>query len=166
MSPPWSTVEKLTEEHDLDSFECGLETVDEWFKVRALKAPHLVATHVCVGPDKRVVGFYALKTIILPVEGLSRAQQKNAMEGQAVGILLCQMGVHRPYQGGGAGKQLLRLAMEDAVANHERSPVQLFVVDAQHDKLVPYYAAAGLQQIPGTLRLVAPIGSVRKALAR
>lgn len=161
---PWSDIQKLNETHDTSVFESGLESVDDWFKHKAYANRQNVGTHVCMCPKGEIVAFYALKTIIVPTEGMSSALRSGSFEGQSVGILLCQMGVCKLHQGNGAGKKLLKSAMQYAADSHHKSPVQLFVVDAENEKLVPFYEKAGLKLIPGSFRLVAPMKAVLKAL--
>ena len=165
MTPLWHTVEKLAPTHDLSQFSCGLLSVDSWLQEKALANSHSVATHLCLKETGEIGAFYALKTVIVSTEGMSSKLRSGSMGGQSVGILLCQMGVSLEAQKNGHGKQLLRQAMTEAAVSHRSSPVQLFVVDAENESLVPFYAQAALTQIPNTLRLVAPMKSVAKALA-
>ncbi len=52
----------LTDEHNLDSFESGVTSLDDWLKRRA--RPNQVSgasrTYVVATEDRRVVGYYAL----------------------------------------------------------------------------------------------------------
>lgn len=160
----WSRVEKLNDSHDTNCFECGLESVDNWLRTRAYANRQNVGTHMCICDPDEIVAFYALKTIIVATENFNSAQRSGSMDGQATGILLCQMGVSVSRQNGGLGKLLLKEAMQAAVAVHQTSPVQLFIVDAENEKLVTFYEKAGLKQLPGTLRLIAPMKTVVKSL--
>jgi GNAT superfamily N-acetyltransferase len=166
MTPPWNLVEKLHPDHDLSAFECGLESVDEWLQTKAMPNRSLVGTHLCVSESSDVVAFFALKTIIVPTEGMSSRLRAGSSEGQSTGILLCQMGLAKSLQANGHGKALLRLAVTEALEAHRRSPVQLFVVDAENEDLVRFYEKPGLQRIPNSLRLLAPMKSLEKAFPR
>jgi GNAT superfamily N-acetyltransferase len=126
-----------------------------------------VTTHVCLDEPGLVNAFFALKTIVVSVDGFSsRLRRGSTAEGHATGILLCQTGVELAHQGGGNGKALLKAAMQMAAGNHGRSPLQLFVVDAADDGLVGWYSRAGLVLVPGTRRLVMPMTAVVKALGQ
>ncbi|WP_172411823.1 GNAT family N-acetyltransferase [Arthrobacter globiformis] len=157
-------VEKLHEEHDVSRLICGLPSVDEWLQNQARANARHVATHVCVDGAGAVVGFFALKTVIVATAGYSSRIRNGSQEGQSVGILLCQMGLDKPLQGSGHGKLLLRRALAEAVAAHEISPVQLFLVDAANEDLIEFYKFPGMQLIPNTTRLIAPMGAVVKAV--
>lgn len=165
MTPPWNLVEKLCPDHDLTEFSCGLASVDEWFQNKAMLNRNMVGTHLCLNEAEQIVAFFALKTIIVSTEGMSSRLRAGSMDGQSTAILLCQMGVAEPWQDMGHGKRLLRLAMAEALEAHKRSPVQLFVVDAENDDLVRFYEKPGLQLIPNTLRLLAPMKALEKAFA-
>ncbi|WPU08094.1 GNAT family N-acetyltransferase [Pseudarthrobacter oxydans] len=158
-------VEKLHANHDISRMVCGLESVDEWFQTQALANAQHVATHVCLDSFGVVVGFFALKTVIVATEGYSSRLRSGSRDGQSIGILLCQMGLAKPVQGNGHGKLLLRQALSEAASAHHSSPVQLFLVDAANADLVRFYQFPGMQLIPNTLRLIAPMGAVVKALA-
>ncbi|WP_161958255.1 GNAT family N-acetyltransferase [Arthrobacter sp. H-02-3] len=125
----------------------------------------MVGTHVCLTEASDIVGFFALKTIIVSTEGMSSRLRAGSMDGQSTAILLCQMGIAKPWQDLGHGKRLLRLAMTEALEAHRRSPVQLFVVDAENEDLVRFYEKPGLQRIPNSLRLLAPMKALEKALS-
>ncbi|WP_159800893.1 GNAT family N-acetyltransferase [Arthrobacter zhaoguopingii] len=158
-------VEELHPDHKVKDFECGLDSVDDWFQTKAMNNRHQIATHVCLDAAADIGAFFALKTVIVATEGMPKKVVKDSSDGQSVGILLCQMGVSTDVQGQGHGKQLLKLAISQAVEAHRISTVQLFVVDAENESLVKFYQTAGLQLVPNTLRLVAPIRALEKALA-
>ena len=166
MTVPWNQVAKLEPEHDIDAFSSGFAPVDDWLHGNARPNQHLVATHVCLDDRGVVRGFFALRTVVISTEGMSSAQRKGSKDGLSAGILLCWMGLRSSDRGQQIGPALLREAMAQAARAHAISPVQLFVVDAANEELIGYYEAAGLQRIPNTLRLVAPMGSIIKFLAR
>ena len=55
--------EPLTAQHDVTSFQSGVETLDRWLKQRALKNQISGASRTFVACDgKRVAAYYALAT--------------------------------------------------------------------------------------------------------
>jgi hypothetical protein len=53
--------EPLRVQHEVDSFSCGEEVLDEWLQRRALKNEALGASRTFVAcVEQRVVGYYAL----------------------------------------------------------------------------------------------------------
>lgn len=142
MTAPWSRVELLNDSHDIAGFQCGLGPVDEWFQDKAKVATResRIATHVCVDDAGAVQAFYAMKQIIVSVEGASRVMRDTAeCDGETTGMLLAQMGVSKAHQGQGLGKQLITIAMQTAVQNHQNAPFRLLVVDAATPSLVEFY---------------------------
>jgi hypothetical protein len=164
VTPPWEVVEKLHAEHDISSMICGRPSVDEWLQTKARSNAHNVATHVCLDIQGDVVGFFALKTVIVGTEGLSSKLRSGSNEGQSIGILLCQMGLAERVQDQKHGRPLFKHAMAEAVAAHRISPVQLFLVDAADEGLVGFYNVPGMTHIPNTLRLMAPMNALAKAI--
>ncbi|WP_104137197.1 hypothetical protein [Cryobacterium sp. Y62] len=164
MPRAWERVETLNDTHNIEDFSCGRTTVDDWLHEKSRANSHSVTTHVCLD-GQLVNAFFALKTIIVSVDGFSnRLRRGSNEEGYAAGILLCQMGVGVDHHGHGHGKALLRAAMQMAAEVHNRSPHQLLVIDAADESLVDWYAKAGFALVPGTRRLVMPMAAVVKAL--
>jgi GNAT superfamily N-acetyltransferase len=162
---PWVRVAKLEPQHDIDSFSCGFEQVDNWLHDSARGSERMVATHVCLDDTDQVRAFFALKTIIVQTEGMNSVQRRGTSDGVATGILLCQMGLNASDRGNGVGGQLMRSVFTEAAKAHAISPVNLFVVDAANEQLVDYYERAGLRRVPTTLRLAAPMNAVVKSLS-
>ncbi|MDR6168763.1 ribosomal protein S18 acetylase RimI-like enzyme [Microbacterium paludicola] len=158
------TIQPLSSEEELADFECGLESVDVWFRQRAWQARPHVRTHVCHVDGDRI-GCFALRLAIVEVTGLSSALRAGAnASGQSIALLLAQMGVEKSLQGRGHGRTLLQEAMRAAAAVHAVSPAQLFVVDAENETLISFYESAGLRRIDRTYRLMAPMSRIVKAL--
>lgn len=170
MTAPWVRVEPLSDAHDIDSFQCGLASVDAWLhdKARSATREHRVATHVCVDDAGAVVAFYALRQIVVSVEGAARRMRDTAEDGaSATGILLAQMGVAELHQGGGSGKALVAQAMRTAAESHDLAPYRLFVVDAANSELVSFYEKFELKLLRGSdLRLATKMSTVRKVVNR
>lgn len=164
--PSWSHVELFDDErHDIADFSCGRASVDDWFSAKAANAAGRIATHVCLDPVGSVRGFYALKTTIVDTGEMPRRYQQP--NGQAVGILLAQMGLHVEDQGAGAGRSLLEAAMGTALEAHRRSTVQMFVLDVadKDEDLVKWYEKAALTRVPNTFRMVAKMSLLERVEA-
>lgn len=147
---PWDRIELLSEHCAVDDFECGLASVDDWFREKALEAhaARRVAVHAALTEENALVGFFALRHIIVNLEGESKSTRRGAErdpEDHATAVLLAQMGVDRVYQGNGAGSRLVNAAMQAAVVAHTNAPFSFFVVDAANDELVPYYRNFGFR---------------------
>ena len=97
----------LGDEHDLDLFRSGRDSVDTWLRERARGASHLIATHVGLDAAGTVVGLFALGTAIVATGGLpSRLRRGSNTEGQLTAVLLAQIGLEESLQAHGYGKAL------------------------------------------------------------
>lgn len=166
---PWSQVEALCGSHDISTFTTGLPSVDDWFESKALPEQNAgrVRTHLCLSPDGDIVAFYALKLIVVNVEGGSRKIRDTAEAGgSATGLLLAQMGVREDLHGRGAGSNVVRQVMKEASEQHHRASFRLLVVDAENPTLVPYYERFGFSQLAGDLRMVMKMSAVNKIVAQ
>ena len=86
--PIWQTVEKLGPHHRIEDFICGEASVDDWLHNSARQNAHLVSTFVCLDAEGVIRGFYAIKTVIVDVEGFASRNRGGATNGQSVGIAL------------------------------------------------------------------------------
>ena len=164
----WASVELLSNTHDVSAFETGLRSVDEWFCKKALSAQKAgqISTHLCLSAESAVVAFYALKMIIVNLEGSSsklRATAEFEVEdaaGATTGLLLAQMGVWSRLQGGGVGKAVVLHVMRVASELHKQSAFRLLVVDAENSGLIPYYEQYGFRLLANELRMVMKMSAV------
>lgn len=113
-----------------------------------------------------VVAFFAVKTIVVTSDGLPKRYEKYASEeGYLPAVLLAQMGVNTTHQGNGAGRAVFREALARAVVMYEESRIPLFLVDAADESLVRFYEKLNMVRTsPSSLRLVASLGTISKAL--
>lgn len=165
MTAPWASICPLTIDHAITDFESGLESVDNWFRFRAINAQGRVSTHVCVGSDGEVLAFFALKMAAVSTEGYSKGMAKGAEDGVLVAVFLVQMGLAKPLQGKGYGEELLLVALEKCLEVDAASSVGLVVLDAATEKLVPFYQKYGFTRIENQMRMVVKMSTLRKSLA-
>lgn len=161
---PWVRIVPLAVTHAIDGLASGLPSVDDWFHEKALRSMHLVSTHICETANGSVVGFFALRTIIVATQGMPNSLKGNTHGGQSTAILLAQMGLDKEHQGGN-GRNLLMAAFREAAKANSASRVGLFVVDAATNRLVGFYQKAGMKHIPNTYRLVLKISVVEKLVS-
>jgi len=152
----------------VSTFTTGLLSVDKWFGANALDEQNAgrVRTHLCVSDNGDIVAFFALKHIIVSLEGTSsRLRQSGDANGQATGLLLAQMGVRSNLQGNGAGKQVVQQVFVVAATVLAQASFQLLVVDAESERLVPYYEQFGFRRLPNDRRLVMKMSAVHKLVS-
>jgi GNAT superfamily N-acetyltransferase len=157
-------VEPLSDVHDIANFASGREPVDSWFREKALANSHAVSTYVCLDEKRVVCGFFALRAIVVNTSALSsRLKRAGDSQGMATAIMLAQMGLHEQHQGNGHGSQLFFRAVKEALGAYHVARIQLLVLDAVNENLVPFYEKHGMKRIPNSLRLVAPLNKIIRA---
>jgi len=164
---PWSSITLLDSSHDVLGFKTGLDSVDGWFCEKALneQAAGRVSTHVCLSDQTEIMAFYALKHIIVNLEGSSRRLRDTAesgADGATTGLLLAQMGVRADLQGAGVGKCVVKQVLQVAADLHNQSAFRLLVVDAENPKLLPYYEKYGFTPLANDLRMVMKMSAVHE----
>jgi GNAT superfamily N-acetyltransferase len=159
--PPWVGVEPLAAHHDTATFVSGRESVDAWFRDKALANAHTVSTYVCVDEQAQVCAFFALRAIVVNVSAApGRLKRAGDDEGMAPAVLLAQMGVHERHQRQGHGSRLFFRAVQEAVTAYTAIRIPLLVLDAADEDLVSFYEKLAMKRIPNTLRLAALIHKI------
>ena len=118
MSAPLRPPEPLTDDHQLDRFDSGAPTLDDWLKRRAMANQASGATRtyvVCEG--KRAVAYYALASGAIAQAGVPGKLRRNMPDTIPV-VVLARLAVDANYQGRGLGRALFR----DAAENHAAEP--------------------------------------------
>jgi GNAT superfamily N-acetyltransferase len=158
----------LTEDHDLDSFDCGVDSLDQWLRDQAFRAQRsdTARTYIWTAPGSPVaVAYYA----ITPSQA-RRDEVPRSMSG-GVGIipayLLARLALDRSLRGQGLGAQLLLDAIERIVQAADAAAGRLIAVDAIDDHAAAFYARHDFQPVIGNPhRLVMKVATARKALGR
>lgn len=162
----WERIELHDEKHPIESFNCGLTSVDEWVRNSSLTQNNAgrIRTHICLDTWGTVVAFYALKHVIVDVTGGSKSTLRLAdgPGGQATGMLLAQMGVNSSHQSKGVGKAVVNAAIHSAVEANQQAAFRLFVVDAENDSLVPYYEKFQFKRLGDSRRLIMKMSTANK----
>lgn len=63
---PWTRVVPLGNEHDLECFRSGRDSVDTWLREKARGASHLIAIHLCLDDAGVVCGFSPVREAVEP----------------------------------------------------------------------------------------------------
>jgi len=107
-------VEPLNPSHDLDGFDCGVESLGRWLKSHAAQAAAAGSARTFVVHDEdqqRVVGYHAIAAAsVTRAEATPRAA-KGMPRHPIPAALLARLAVDRTVQGRGLGAWLLRDAM-------------------------------------------------------
>lgn len=160
--------EPIGDQHNLERFSCGNETLDRWLREQALRAQRAGVSHTTVwvtADDPAVVAYHAvaptqLARIDLPSRSLS------AGYSTLPAFLIGRLALDRSLHGQGLGSQLLLDALERIIDATELVGGRLIVVDAIDDDAARFYIHHGFQPIEGSSRLVMKLATARAAVER
>ena len=158
----------LTEEHEIEGFDCGVESLNSWLKEHALRCQRYDTTRIYVWLEDgspTVVAYYSMAPTSVANADLSKGQAGN-YSFPIPGYLIGKLAVDRSLQGQGLGRELLVDAIGKAVGAAEAYAGRLIVVDAD-EAAVSFYRKYDFQPVRETpLRLVMKVATARKQLTR
>jgi GNAT superfamily N-acetyltransferase len=157
--------EPISAAHDLTSFDCGNEDLNDWLKRRALASEGRSARTSVLCDGQRVAGYYCLATGSIERESLSSAKLRKNLPNPIPILVLGRLAIALDYQGRGLGKALLKDAILKTIAASEIAGVRALVVHAIDDAATRFYQKHGF--IPSPLNdraLLLPIETAIAAL--
>lgn len=140
--------ERITAEHGVAGFDCGVAVLDAWLKERALKNEEKGASRtyvICSG--SRVVGYYALAAGSLLNAKAPNTVRRNMPDPIPV-ILLGRLAIDKAWQGKGLGKALLRDAVLRTIHASEITGVRALLVHALSEEIKRFYKGLGFRESP------------------
>jgi GNAT superfamily N-acetyltransferase len=160
-----TAAEPLAPDHELDAFESGVATLDEWLKRRARRNEAEGASRtfvICVG--RRVVGYYSLAAGSILHTGATGRVRRNMPDPVPV-LLLGRLAVDRAWHRKGLGADLLSDAVLRAVGAAESVGVRAILVHAISDEAKVFYEKHGFHVSPvEPMTLMITIEEARKML--
>jgi len=139
----------LTADHQLNTFNCGETSLDEWLKRRALlnQANGASRTFVVVDDNHLVMGYYALAAGAVHHQDTTRSIRQNMPDPLPV-MVLARLAVDLRTQGMQLGAGLLKDAVERSLAVAQNAGVRALLVHALHDRAKQFYLYFGFQASP------------------
>lgn len=157
-------IEPLGSHHDKQSFTCGVDSLDTYFKKHAKQdiKRHIARVFVATLADnpEHIVGYYTLSTLSLeltelPIE-LAKKLPRHPIPAALIGRLACSVTV----QGKGVGKMLLMDAIKRTLSVSEQIAIYAVVVDAIDEQALGFYAKYGFARLAAdSRRLFLPLKS-------
>lgn len=141
--------EPLTSAHQVDEFDCGTESLNDYLKNRALsdQSAGKSRTYV-IARGGLVIGYFSLaSSIVEPVEATVRAAKGQGKQAIPA-ILLGRLAVDRVEQGHGLGEALLVEALRKSIAAAEIIGARVVLVHAINDGAKDFYLKYGFEQSP------------------
>ena len=139
----------LTADHQIDAFNCGETSLDEWLKRRAIlnQASGASRTFVVVDDNHTVIGYYALAAGAVHHHDATRSIRQNMPDPLPV-MVLARLAVDLRTQGMQLGAGLLKDAVERSLAVAQNAGVRALLVHALHDRAKQFYLYFGFQASP------------------
>jgi GNAT superfamily N-acetyltransferase len=139
----------LTADHQLNTFNCGETSLDEWLKRRALlnQTNGASRTFVVVDESQLVMGYYALAAGAVHHQDATRSIRQNMPDPLPV-MVLARLAVDLRAQGMQLGAGLLRDAVERSLAVAQNAGVRALLVHALHERAKQFYLYFGFQASP------------------
>lgn len=145
---PLSAPALLAEHHQLDEFNSGEASLDEWLKKRARANQGGGASRVFVTCEgHRVVGYYSLSSSSIVSEIVPGRFRRNMPDPIPV-VLLGRLAMDKEWQKKGIGRSLFRDAAMRVSQAAEAIGVRGIVVHAISDEAHKFYLAIGFTACP------------------
>jgi predicted GNAT family N-acyltransferase len=156
-------IEVLGQSHDRESFACGVEALDRYFRTQATQDVRRRATACYVAVEAsvgKVAGYYTLAASGIPLSEMQPALAKRLPRYPMVPVArLGRLAVDQNYRGRKLGAALLW----EAVQRSLRSEIAVFalVVDAKDDESEAFYRHHGFVPFGSQMRqLVLPLTNI------
>jgi predicted N-acetyltransferase YhbS len=133
-----------------DQFDCGRESLNNWFRRHAWANHVNDLSRVSVLSDAetgRVIGYVALSAAQIERSWLPKTQQRNRPDAVPV-LLLGQLAVDKAYQGRGYAVDLLLYALKAALRVAETAGCMGVVTHPLDDGVRSFYARWGFEELP------------------
>ena len=139
----------LSADHQLNTFNCGETSPDEWLKRRAIlnQTNGASRTFVVVDKNQLVMGYYALAAGAVHHQDATRSIRQN-MPGPIPVMVLARLAVDIRTQGMQLGAGLLRDAVDRSLAVAKNTGVRALLVHALHERAKQFYLYFGFQASP------------------
>lgn len=160
-----STPVPLADHHNLDRFDSGVPSLDEWLRRRARANQTAGASRtfvICEGDD--VAGYYALSSGSISTNDASGRLRRNMPEPIPI-VVLGRLAIGRGYQGEGIGRAMVRDAAKRVIVAGDEIGIRGIVVHAISEDAKAFYLALGFLQSPTSdMTLMISIAELKAAL--
>jgi len=146
--------EPLTDLHDVTTFDCGDDSLNEWIKKRALKNEGLGGSRTYVISKRNIViGYYALAVGSVEHEKVPTSLKRN-MPAPIPVMILGRLAVDRNYRDQKFGSSLLRDALLRTLQASQIAGIKAIMVEAISNEAKMFYKKYGFRDSPIEERLL------------
>lgn len=156
----------LTAGHRIEDFDCGIGSLDDYLKRRALpdQAAGKSRTYVILRGDQ-VVGFFSVAAGSVEPDAATARAIKGQGNQAVPAILLGRLAVDLAEQGNGLGEALLIEALRKSVVAADTIGARVVLVHAANDKARSFYLKYGFEPSPThDMHLMLLMKDARKSL--
>jgi GNAT superfamily N-acetyltransferase len=157
----------LAEHHELDNFNSGEASLDEWLKKRA-RANHTggASRVFVVCEEKRVAGYYSLSSSCITTAKAPGRFRRNMPDPIPV-VLLGRLAIDKTWQRKGLGRSMFQDAAMRVCRAADAIGVRGLVVHAISDDARKFYIRLGFTECPDEpMTLVVTLQDMREALGQ
>lgn len=158
--------EPLAAHHDLAAFACGVDSLDQWLKRRALKNQVSGASRTFVACDgHRALAYYALASSAVAVDAAPGRFRRNMPDPVPV-VVLGRLAVDRSLHGSGIGRALVRDASLRVIHAADAIGIRGLVVQALSMEAKAFYEQVGFDPSPlDPMMLMVTLDDLKSAAA-
>jgi len=141
----------LTAEDDREHFDCGRESLNQWFRRHAWRNQQSGASRtnvVCDPATGAVIGYVTLSAAQIERAFLPKPAQRNQPDPLPA-ILLGQLAIDRRHHGRGYARSLLWFALTTAVRFSQDVGCFGVLTHPLDDGLRAFYGRFGFEDLPG-----------------
>jgi GNAT superfamily N-acetyltransferase len=157
--------EALNEQHDIESFDSGVASLDDWLKRRALHNQQNGASRTFVACEgDKVIAYYALASGAVAAAN-ARGRFRRNMPDPIPVVVLARLAVARSHQSKGLGRALFQDAALRVVHAADSIGIRGLLVHALTDDAKTFYLRLGLEESPlEPMTLMATVADLRAAI--
>ncbi|EAS1760695.1 GNAT family N-acetyltransferase [Salmonella enterica] len=157
-----SAPEPLHAGHVLASFCCGVDTMDNWLKQRAMKNQVTGAsrTFVCCDSDTKVLAYYSLASSSVATHTAPGRFRRNMPDPIPI-VVLGRLAVDQSLRGRGIGRALVRDAGLRVIQVADTIGIRGMLVHALSDEAREFYLKVGFEPSPmDSMMLMVTLGDL------
>jgi GNAT superfamily N-acetyltransferase len=165
VSEPLSAPVPLADHHQLDTFNSGVSSLDDWLRRRAAANQTQGASRTYVACERqRVVAYYALASGSVNAAAASGRLRRNMPDPVPV-VILGRLAVDRAYHGKGLGRALFQDAVKRVLLAADVIGIRGLLVNAISDDARAFYLALGMSASPlDPMTLMVTLADLRASL--